>query len=198
MTKQFLVLSVAIIISVIVVSAISMTAVLAMGNNIKGTITARPGDTVVQGGNAGLKHTDDIIHSKVNTKDLTPGHTYTMWWELDINGTRSIVMWADGGVAGPNGQLSFEASIAAGAVVPPKNGTTSLKLDDPFDIGNVTGVAHVIVDHGPPQLTLRGAQTGTRPGGCTAGTDGGANPDDHVELFGDYACAPVQDVHFGP
>ena len=90
---------------------------------------------------------------------------------------------ADGGEAGTDGQLSFEASIENGDIIQLKNGATVFRLFDPtlevpftIDLSAVTQIGHVIVDHGPPQVGLRGAQIGTRGGGCTIGTEkGGKN-----------------------
>lgn len=108
-------------------------------------------------------------------------------------------MWADGGVAGDDGQLNFEASIKDGDIIQLKNGSTVLKLFDPtleapytIDLSDVTKIGNVIVDHGPPQVGLRGAQIGTRGGGCTVGTEkGGKNGP-----FGTYDCRPAQDVEY--
>ncbi len=176
-----------------------MTLVTADADTTIGTVTERPSDEEVNGANATLKTTADSIHSRVQTKGLEPGHTYTMWWELYIAGEREIVMWADGGEAGTDGQLSFEASIENGDIIQLKNGATVLRLFDPtlevpftIDLGAVTQIGHVIVDHGPPQVGLRGAQIGTRGGGCTIGTEkGGKNGP-----FGTYDCRPAQDIEY--
>ena len=176
-----------------------MTLVSADAGTTNGTITERPSDEEVNGANATLKTTADILHSRVQTRGLEPGHTYTMWWELYIGGKREIVMWADGGVAGDKGQLSFDASIENGDIIPLKNGATVLKLFDPtldvpftIDLNDVTQIGHVIVGHGPPQVGLRGAQIGTRGGGCTIGTEKGGK----AGPFGTYDCRPAQDIEY--
>ena len=105
-------------------------------------------------------------------------------------------MWADGGVAGNNGQLSLEATIHAGAMIPAVNGATVLRrtaeVPDAFDIDQITHIANVVVDHGPEQVSMRGVQTGTRGGGCAPGTERGGK----AGPFGSYACGPVQDVEY--
>ena len=177
----------------------NMTMGFADAGTTNGTVTERPSDEAMNGANATLKTTADSIHSWVQTKGLEPGNLYTLWWEIYIDGEREIVMWADGGVAGDNGQLSFEASIENGDIIQLKNGATVLRLFDPtlevpftIDLSNVTQISHVIVDHGPPQVGLRGAQIGTRGGGCTIGTEkGGKNGP-----FGTYDCRPAQDVKY--
>lgn len=176
-----------------------MTIVFADAGTTNGTVTERPSNEEVNGANAILIITTDSIHSRVQTKGLEPGHTYTMWWEIYIAGEREIVMWADGGVAGNNGQLNFEASIENGDIIQLKNGSTVLRLFDPtlevpftIDLSEVTQIGHVIVDHGPPQVSLRGAQIGARGGGCTIGTEKGGK----AVPFGTYDCRPAQDVEY--
>jgi len=105
----------------------------------------------------------------------------------------SGIYWRD------KGQLSFDASIENGDIIPLKNGATVLKLFDPtldvpftIDLSAVTQIGHVIVGHGPPQVGLRGAQIGTRGGGCTIGTEkGGKNGP-----FGTFDCRPAQDIEY--
>ena len=176
-----------------------MTMGSADADTTNGTVTERPSDEEVNGANATLKITADSIHSRVQTQGLEPGNLYTLWWEIYIEEEREIVMWADGGVAGDNGQLAFEASIENGDIIQLKNGATVLRLFDPtlevpfsIDLSDVTQIAHVIVDHGPPQVGMRGAQIGTRGGGCTIGTEKGGK----AGPFGTYACRPAQDVEY--
>ena len=175
-----------------------MMMAFADSGTTNGTVTARPDNEEVHGAKATLKSTADKIHTRVQTK-LKPGHTYTMWWEIYVNGAREIVLWADGGVAGDDGQLRFDASIENGDIIPLKNGATVLKLFSPtlesaytIDLSDVTKIGNVIVDHGPPQLGLRGAQIGTRGGGCTIGTEKGGK----AGPFGTYDCGAVQDIEY--
>ena len=165
---------------------------------ITGTVTARPDDEEVNGANAALTSTADSLHTRVQTKG-EPGHTYTMWWEIYVDGAREIVLWADGGVAGDDGQLRFDASIENGEIIPLKNGATVLKLFDPtleapytINLSDVTKIGNVIVAHGPAQVGLRGAQIGTRGGGCTIGTEKGGK----AGPFGTYDCRAAQDIEY--
>ena len=103
--------------------------------------------------------------SQVNTKGLVPGNVCSLWWELfdtgesgsGPGGVARTVIWADGGIAGSNGQLSlaatFPADAFAGQVFPPRQAATviicevdGLRVDAMNTVGSLN---HVIVNHGP-------------------------------------------------
>ena len=61
--------------------------------NVTERIAGQKSDNEVAGANATIKITDDMVHVRVNTKGLMPGHTYTLWWEIFLDDARALIMW---------------------------------------------------------------------------------------------------------
>lgn len=219
MNKKVLTLLASVALLLVIGTFSTAIVVAGTGSTIKGTVTVLPDSdgARVKGGNATLKMNDagDFskgFSSRVNTKDLVPGNVYSLWWELFDTGEfgsgpgliARTVIWADGGIAGNNGELSLEATFpadtAAAQLFPARQAATviireitGLKVDA---TNTVDAVGHVIVNHGSQQLGLVGAQIGTRPGGCLAANSGPDQPVNIPALEGTTACGGVQRVSY--
>lgn len=164
----------------------------------------------IEGSKASLVRTKAGAYVSFQTKELTPGHVYTLWWIImndptkcsarpctpeDVLGkhaeVKSEVTWADGLVAPESGGATFSSFLAKGDVWKPWFGN---HFPDPM-----TAEIHLILnDHGPAVDGKVGDMITSYRTGCTdeslpppfpdaAKQDGEAGPN---------KCALVQDVIF--
>jgi len=156
--------------------------------------------------------TEDGVFVSLDTRELTPGHAYTMWF-VAVNApdkcestpckpadvlkrseiVQSDVGYADGLIAGADGTGQFAAFQPAGALPHAWLGTG---LTDPAG----AEVHLVIHDHGPLIDGREAAMIGTYRDGCTDESIPAAVPDAARAdgQPGPNACRLVQDVIFGP
>ncbi len=165
---------------------------------------------VIDGAQATLVMTKAGAFASIQTSELVPGNAYTLWFVVvnepracenspcnakDVltrsDLTKADVGYADGLIAGPDGNGQFTAFRPLGALPQAWLGTG---FEDPWG----SEIHLVINDHGPLIAGREAEMTGSYRGGCTdqsipaimpatARADGAAGPN---------ACKLVQDVIF--
>lgn len=134
---------------------------------------------VVPGADASLVRNPNGISYRITTRDLEPGHAYTLWLVV-INdpsfctaspctahdilakpATASQVSYAAGHVVGGSGRATFAGSVRVG---PLSGWLEDRSLVDPF----AADVQLVINDHGPKLPAFMPAMIQTYRGGCAA------------------------------
>jgi hypothetical protein len=139
--------------------------------------------SVIQGTFSELERDEDGVEMSIDTLQLTPWSTYTVWWVVFNNpeycvgpcdGTDllpfggdplvdSSVLYADGGFAKSEGRVRFGGTLAEGYIP----GLPGQILFGPGLLDAEGAEVHLVVrDHGPEQAGLLFDQTNTFMGGC--------------------------------
>jgi hypothetical protein len=150
--------------------------------------------------NSTLNRRDNGVSMNIRTRDLDPGHTYTVWWVIFNNPDACV--GACSGDDLENDEAGPAMGYAAGNVVGNSGRSgfgSSLKVDDGtgFAFGMLTNPRgaeiHLVVrDHGPLNPEWMPDQIKTFGGGCDQ--DHGSYPEDMqgAGVAGDYVCSNAQ------
>jgi hypothetical protein len=161
---------------------------------------------VGNGAHTSLQRDGDSVHVGVHSRNLTPGHAYTVWLvifntpegcvdgcgEDDLmrpEATNSVIWSGVGGVANNGGNLNGRGTLTEENPQGYQQLFTDLGAPDPGFLDAQGAEIHTVVrDHGP--ATGNPAQTTTFEGDCTPGSSFGLGG-------GAYECVDVQfSIHF--
>ena len=125
-------------------------------------------------GDSRINRTTNGINVNLQTTELTPGYTYTLWAVIfndgdATNGPPDAVRFVDGKVVGPSGEATFSGSIKANDEDPGSPPPPFGVLTHP-----VRAEVHLVVRcHGPKDPEFMPDQINSFEGGCTSGSSGG-------------------------
>lgn len=151
--------------------------------------------TDIPGTSSKLVRTDNGVSISAHASGLAPG-VYTTWWSIDKNGDGvfpdEMVLYAGGGIVGPNGKGHFAAHLPVGEIPPADfvNVVVNAGGNQIFDNPRTATVRFVIRYHGPKVPGLVAQQTHTFLGGCSNNAP--------IPTTGTFVCFDPQRVTHTP